>query len=49
MGCFSESLYDEIRRHVQILEECRRGATQERAEGASFEKRFSKNFSEALF
>ena len=40
MGCFSESLHDEIRRHVQIFEECRRDATEERAEGASFEKRY---------
>ena len=40
MGCFSESLHDEIRRHVQIFEECRRDATEERAEGAYFEKRY---------
>ena len=40
MGCFSESLYDEVWRHVQIYEECRREATEKRTEGVSFEKRY---------
>ena len=40
MGCFCESLYGEIWRHVQIYEECRREATEKRTEGVSFEKRY---------
>ena len=40
MGCFSESLYDEVWRHVQIYEDCRREATEKRTEGVSFEKRY---------
>ena len=40
MDCFSENLYDEVWRHVQIYEECRREATDQRTEAVPFEKRY---------
>ena len=46
MGCFREDLYGEVRRHVEVFEECRReavdaeGANERAEEVASFERRF---------
>ena len=44
MGCFREDLYSEVRRHLEVYEECRREAIDKDAKRAeevvSFERRF---------